>query len=409
MTEQEARRVDALRNRILVNMGWIAAAGALALLLYAFGGARPASRWSDFLIVSGIGLLLAGASATGGLLMGFLFGIPRTSSGQTPTTNGPSYQINTNLEQISDWLTKIIVGVTLIQLGRIPQLLMELNEYVAKRLPRGATEEPFVGTVVVFAALNGFLVGYLATRLYVSGAFRAADVALTSVEKAVENARDVIDAASVQEIVADRANNAPNTDTKETDDPRVQRVVREVAAAHLSPDNVEPDQARQIATAHFLQHEYAKALPFFERAGAADLRDPVLSLQYAIALGDSGRRESAIALLERMVQQNKGRPDTEKLLGYFLLWIPERLDESIEWTKRYLKARPEDSGAVFNLACAHSQLFGRTGDEKHKNTAMDELQRAINMDERWKERARALSKQDFNSIRDDPRFQQLVS
>lgn len=404
----DAEGAEQLRSTIFKTLWIIAAAGGVAILAYAFGTARPGSMRADVIVVAGIGFLLAGAAGTGGLLMGFLFGIPRTLQGQQQANSGTSYQINTNLEQISDWLTKIIVGVTLIQIGEIPKLLMELNEYVARRLPRGAVEEPFVGMVVVFAAVLGFLIGYLATRLYVSRAFRAADVALTSVERAVENARDVLESASVQEIVTERANNAPNEEVAQAEDPRVQRVVREVASANITAASLDPEKARQIATAHFLQEEYDKALPFFEKAGAANLHDPKLSMQYAVSLGESGYRESALALLERMQKQNKGLPEVEKLLGYFLLWIPERLKDSIRWTQLYLKSRPDDLGAVFNLACAHAQLYGRTEEEKQKEEALRYLKQATDGDERWKRRALQLAKQDFNSMRDDPRFQELV-
>ncbi len=69
-------------------------------------------------------LIALSAIFCGGFL-GFLFGIPRAhSGGGLPTgdaTDGTAnkkrraYEENTNLEQISDWLTKIIVGVTLVQ------------------------------------------------------------------------------------------------------------------------------------------------------------------------------------------------------------------------------------------------------------------------------------------------------
>ena len=79
-----------------------------------------------------VGLLLAAASLSVGGLAGFLFGVPRSL--QTPVLppvggDGRSqkqadeiaarYATNTNLEQISDWLTKILVGVGLTQIGTI--------------------------------------------------------------------------------------------------------------------------------------------------------------------------------------------------------------------------------------------------------------------------------------------------
>jgi hypothetical protein len=78
--------------------------------------------------VLAVALLVAGAAFLGGALLGFLFGIPRslaveaTPAGTTaePVEAGQRaalYRSNTNLEQISDWLTKILVGVGLVELG----------------------------------------------------------------------------------------------------------------------------------------------------------------------------------------------------------------------------------------------------------------------------------------------------
>src|SRR6185503_13654313 len=61
------------------------------------------------------GALVALAPAAVGALLGFVFGIPKTlQSNAPPAADGKAaYQVNTNLEQISDWLTKMLVGVGL--------------------------------------------------------------------------------------------------------------------------------------------------------------------------------------------------------------------------------------------------------------------------------------------------------
>jgi hypothetical protein len=72
-------------------------------------------------------LMLAGAALLVGGTLGFLFGVPRTLTGERlpdATLNGaraaaPGYGANTNLEQISDWLTKILVGIGVAQFGVI--------------------------------------------------------------------------------------------------------------------------------------------------------------------------------------------------------------------------------------------------------------------------------------------------
>ena len=77
----------------------------------------------------GSGLFLAGASTLVGSLAGFLFGVPvREREPGTDDTGSANrsigYRPNTNLEQISDWLTKIIVGIGLVQFPKISHFLL---------------------------------------------------------------------------------------------------------------------------------------------------------------------------------------------------------------------------------------------------------------------------------------------
>jgi len=79
--------------------------------------------------------------------------------------------VNTNLVEISDWLTKIIVGVGLIELRRIPPQARRLALEVAG--PSG--DISFALAVVVYFPTLGFLFGYLSTRLFLAGAFSRAE------------------------------------------------------------------------------------------------------------------------------------------------------------------------------------------------------------------------------------------
>jgi hypothetical protein len=79
-------------------------------------------------------VLWALACFASGALTGFLFGIPRvlqkpigfeTSRSESATGTPPalsSYEliINTNLDDVSDWLTKIIVGIGLVEIRKQP-------------------------------------------------------------------------------------------------------------------------------------------------------------------------------------------------------------------------------------------------------------------------------------------------
>jgi hypothetical protein len=99
-----------------------------------------------------------------GWAIGFLFGVPRVASAAA------SARINTNLEQISDWLTKILVGVGLTQLQQLPSALRELAGYISKDFGKSGNDVFSLSMVLYFSTL-GFLTGYLLTRLVLQQAF----------------------------------------------------------------------------------------------------------------------------------------------------------------------------------------------------------------------------------------------
>lgn len=81
------------------------------------------------------------------------------------------YGVNTNLTDISDWLTKIIVGVGLVQLSKIIGLLKSVSNYTAKGLIDTTTTDPAVRapvalTIILYFIAVGFLSAYLLTRVW---------------------------------------------------------------------------------------------------------------------------------------------------------------------------------------------------------------------------------------------------
>ncbi|HKO89906.1 MAG TPA: hypothetical protein VJU61_02065, partial [Polyangiaceae bacterium] len=111
---------------------------------------------------------------TSGALVGFLFGIPRTS--QVDDAHRTYRQrVNTNLEQISDWLTKIIVGLGLIELQRMPELIWRAGARVAASFGNAQSDVSSGIALVLYFGVVGFFLGYLLTRLYLAGAFSRAD------------------------------------------------------------------------------------------------------------------------------------------------------------------------------------------------------------------------------------------
>jgi CheY-like chemotaxis protein len=135
----------------------------------------------------------------GGMLLGFLFAIPRilpagtiiaparvAANGKRDSdagaasivnhgSNSPS-EINSNLVEVSDWLTKIIVGVGLVELKQLPGTARGVADYIAPSLGLEAgVAAPVAGGIMLFYSALGFLIGYLLTRIYLAVIIKWAD------------------------------------------------------------------------------------------------------------------------------------------------------------------------------------------------------------------------------------------
>lgn len=155
---------------------WAICVGLLAIILFAFQSCSE----NRFFSTAFSGVLFAGASLLGGGVIGFLFGIPRTV--QPGDENGQSanskveYRANTNLEQISDWLTKMLVGVGLTQLHAVPDQLRVIAKAFGPAFGNPQTATVVVVSILLYFSAAGFLFGFLWTRLYLAAALRFADL-----------------------------------------------------------------------------------------------------------------------------------------------------------------------------------------------------------------------------------------
>jgi len=139
--------------------GLIAAGGGVAASLLIAATARGGPYWADGLLLC---TYLLAASAVAGLL-GLVFAVPRARA--EGTESGPGrFVSNSNLEQISDWLTKILVGAGLVQLGALPGGLRTLGDYLGTDLAIPSGQAASVA-LTVYGSGVGFVFAYLWGRL----------------------------------------------------------------------------------------------------------------------------------------------------------------------------------------------------------------------------------------------------
>jgi hypothetical protein len=142
-------------------------AGLIPIWLYVVSIGSSPFRYFGVACMAALGAIEVGSLAGG------LFGLPRVvgSSTDDRTRGEPS----TNLIQVSDWLTKVLLGAGLVQLGQMGRPLSGLVDTLARGLrpddPQGApleaTSSVVAGSILAFYFSIGFLNGYgLATMWY---------------------------------------------------------------------------------------------------------------------------------------------------------------------------------------------------------------------------------------------------
>lgn len=106
-------------------------------------------------------LVVSTAVFSVGWLIGFLFGHPKSANSDLASKE-ERFLPNTNLEQISDSVTKMLLGVGLVGASTIYQFVLSAS---ASLVPDTKVPAPFWSAAIVLFSVAGFLHGYRKNRL----------------------------------------------------------------------------------------------------------------------------------------------------------------------------------------------------------------------------------------------------
>lgn len=254
--------------------GALTVGAAIALIVSRSSGAGWADglRWSLYLL----------AATVVSSIIGLIFGVPRART-EFVAGHSERYASNSNLEQISDWLTKLLVGAGLVQLSSLPGGVARLGDYLGAGLtvPHGAA---FAITAVFYGSGVGFLGGYLWTRLRMRLYLEASDRQAADLSKAqdiAENLRRQNEASAEPESghALDRA--AKNAVTAR------KAVGRGSLAPVLWVDDSPQNNTALIASMRSLDIEVELARSTTEGLAAFNRRS------FGVVISDLGREEPA--------------------------------------------------------------------------------------------------------------------
>jgi len=145
-----------------------------------------------------IGIILGISAFMSFYFMGTLFGMPKRINDKES-----DYSLNNSLVEISDWLTKIIVGLGLVNLKQIPDYLLSLGEYVrASSKYEGQLLNIYSIGIVIYFCFLGLYIGYNYMRLVLSNKYKYADdnMIRKELEKANEKIQEVKEEIQEKEI-----------------------------------------------------------------------------------------------------------------------------------------------------------------------------------------------------------------
>jgi len=357
-----------------------------------------------------------------GCAVGFLF----TSYGDEANTVG----------KVRDWLIAGISGVTLSQLFDKDTAFKRL--LLAFAAGPGPNEYALVvGTAVVYAGAGFFFMFFqrelifnilLAKRRAERGKLEGSQVT----GQIVQRFQLRLPASVITGV--DDIDEAPDLKEQEVRDLRDQLYSDDVDAFLKQADevakagSVDWDVTSKAAYIYYYriflakgdqQAAVQKALEWIMRALHMNPLHVDLTMKYAAALGVRGDFVAAAAELARLIPRPDAPILVKQWLGYYLRFLPDRLDDAIRYSQEYHAIFPDESDTFFNEAyayamkyCAELHASGAKSDPQSQNrlNALSKLRDALRdqgemketVRDKWTEPGEAfdclLHDQDFRSV-----------
>jgi hypothetical protein len=337
---------------------------------------------------AGIVFVLGCALASGGAVIGMLFALPKARTSQTTdqenTQHATSeaaasekpdstlYSANTSLDQISDWLTKIIVGVGLVEAERIATFVWqgattlggELN-HAEPHLDADAGTAVATGMIIGFP-LMGFLIAFFSIKLYVARAIHAGD-------------KEILGPTTISRDTKKAIEKQRNLDSKVPDDARTEitQPGGVDAVDHASLESALRVPVAKLRTqsdwvargrAALLSGRFEDAATAFNLAISQGNADAALLLDYARALSRLQRTPNSriIELLEEARQKLNSSVEPEirrqvmwELMNAYLYADPPGgFSTTMRLADEYIaREGGNEPFAWVYRACAHGQAY----------------------------------------------------
>ena len=292
-----------------------------------------------FLLVFGNLFLLGIAFLMLGLLLGLLFGIPKSNNVDKSKS---SILGNTNLEEVSDWLTKIIIGFGIAEISEIDESVLNLATTlngIMPELPKLA-----ILLVIIYFPIYGFISGWLLTRIYLTTIFAGVDQKLGNIfEKLSDSGKDAVD----DNLTFD-ANNIDISTNLSTEE-----IIDGVNLLEEEGKEIDGDTYHKLGIILFSRRNYGVSAKYFERS--FELTSNTKSLVNLGVIHNKGfnKPQKAIEIFNKVLDNEPNFP----LALYNLACVQGRIGEKDEGMKNlesalrfggteYIKVANKDSALL---------------------------------------------------------------
>lgn len=323
----------------------------LLILIYSL----TADNISNYIRLSFTLILLQVFSFMAGSFLGFLFGFPTHSEEKFQS----KYVRNSSLKEITSWLTKIIVGVTLIELKDIYFYLKSTILALSNYLNVNDNQVIVIGAVLGVYFILGFIVLYI--------------LSVTSIFEEL-----VINDRNIEKILGDQSMNPNALNTKNVNDvlssdiSQISLQDKEVLLSYVSHngvDKLEPLLTKRLGKFLFTMKEYDSAAKAYESAYQRNNEDKY-SLLNACSIRSIYLKEFEVSnkkLLDFIKSNENFAPAYYNLACNFNRELKEFTNSGIEnnytddlksKANNYLKKAFELDRSLYNEALNDTELVG---------------------------------------------------
>jgi tetratricopeptide (TPR) repeat protein len=357
---------------------------SLSLLVIFSCGATVAGRLYAGWIAIGWGLAFFFPAFT----VGMLFGIPKQNEDAAETKKASSLAMNGNFAQISDWMTKMITGVTLVNAKNIPSYIDRAGTYVGASLTSSGDVGPSLGgaIAILFSGL-GFVAGFIFTSVYLSLALHATVNTLNDVVRRLSSGeRESLVPPDVPKPPGVRA-------------PQANTAAQETAVAKLKDLQVDPSASAEalqlLGNAKMNVGRFEEAQEAFTYAIEKSPKVYRLRQSLATALFRQKKVSEAVKAMESGIPLLDGETRNhilafyETLTEYCLrLPSPANYQKCMQYAQQFLSKYTDDYGGI---AIDYAGAYGLKASDKLRNDPQANIDEEAKEARKWVDRTLAAS------------------